>query len=107
MDDGQQGVTPEAAGVAEQDLAGLRREFRALRRARRVSQAEAARFLGVSQATVSAFEQGSYGRIRKGTLAGMWRLVGVWRQAQGEAGPDEALAGREGACGHCHRLLPA
>lgn len=57
------------------DVGDLRRRFRALRAARRLSQADAALLLGVSQATISSFEHGRHAHIRPATLLAIEAFV--------------------------------
>lgn len=70
----------EAIGANPIDLNALREEFKRLRRERRISQAEVAERLHASQATISAFEKGTYTRIRKAMLRGIIWYVSVWKQ---------------------------
>lgn len=65
------------------DVDVLREDFRALRRRRRLSQAEVACLLEVSQATISAFEQGKHHRIRPKTLRGLTDIVVLWKHKGG------------------------
>ena len=65
------------------DVDILREDFRALRRRRRMSQAEVAGLLEVSQATISAFEQGKHHRIRPETLRGLTEIVALWKHKGG------------------------
>ncbi len=67
------------AKLIDIDINALRKEFRDLRRARRLSQKEVADILKVSQATVSALEKGRYGTMRKKSLMGVWKLVQFWK----------------------------
>ena len=65
------------------DVDVLREDFRALRRRGRMSQAEVAGLLKVSQATISAFEQGKHHRIRPKTLRGLADIVALWKHKGG------------------------
>jgi DNA-binding XRE family transcriptional regulator len=57
------------------DVGELRRRFCAMRSARRLSQADVAALLGVSQATISSFEHGRHALIRPGTLLALRAFV--------------------------------
>lgn len=57
------------------DVDDLRRRFCAMRTARRLSQADVATLLGVSQATISSFEHGRHMLIRPGTLLALRAFV--------------------------------
>lgn len=75
-------LSPETRGAPiEIDLAALRKQFRALRAGRGLSQADAAALLRVSQATVSAFEHGRHRAVRAETLLAMRSLVITWRES--------------------------
>jgi DNA-binding transcriptional regulator YiaG len=66
----------------EADLKELKRLFKELREARRISQTTIAERLKVSQATISAFEQNPYSTMRRKTLEGIRAQVQIW---QGDA----------------------
>ena len=94
------------------DIDALRKDFCALRRRCRMSQLEVAGVLEVSQATISAFEQGKHHRIRSKTLRGLWDIVALWkRKGANEAQnskmiPDVTVVRRtgppaDGFCGRC------
>ncbi len=74
--------------LIEVDIDTLREEFRALRRRRRMSQADVAGLLEISQATISAFEQGRHHRIRPKTLRGLWDIVALWKRKGGLEGEE-------------------
>lgn len=57
----------------------LRSEFTRLRKARKMTQAGVAAHLGVRQATISAFELGKSGTMRKDHLDKIVELVQAWR----------------------------
>ena len=58
----------------------LRTEFKRLRKERGQTQGDIAKRLSVSQATISAFEQGKYGAVRKKTLNSIYNLVRFWKK---------------------------
>lgn len=95
--------------LLEIDIDTLREDFRALRRRRRMSQADVAGLLEVSQATISAFEQGKHHRIRPKTLRGLTDIVALWMRKGGvEAQRSNSnLSGRHpedsGMADHCPR----
>jgi len=66
--------------LLEIDLDLLRTDFKQLRRQYRLSQAQAARSLHVSQATLSAFENGKHTLPRPQTLLGIREMVLHWQQ---------------------------
>lgn len=110
----------EDGNLVDVDIEALRHEFRRLRTARRLSQSDVANLLGVSQATISAFEQGSYPTMRKKSLRGVLKLVQFWRGesdrvVQGDfasrqmvgipsSPPREELPPTE--CPNCHAQIP-
>ena len=80
MDRGGVSESFEDSELFDVDIDTLRNEFRVLRKERRLSQSEVAKLLGVSQATISAYEHGSYDRVRKATLIGITKLVQFWNR---------------------------
>jgi DNA-binding XRE family transcriptional regulator len=110
-------TTPD---ILEVDREKLQKEFTDLRGKRGMSQLEVAKLLGVSQATISAFEHEAYDRIRKTTLKGIYRLVQFWKgdaaaaaQATAGSGKTVSLLDRKGpqnltpeACPSCRKALP-
>ena len=113
--------TFDDATLRDVDMDALKTEFRELRKARRLSQGAVADLLKVSQATISAFEKGTYPTVRKKTLNGIWKLVQFWRRdssriVKGDfvdrrivAVPDRNDAGRNHMpleCPHCHGGIP-
>ncbi len=99
------------------DTEKLRDEFRSLRRRRKLSQADVAALLDVSQATVSSFEQEKHHRIRSKTLRGIRDIVASWKR-ESVSGPSEPGANRgiverrepggqtEVACAQCGVRVP-
>ncbi len=97
--------------LIEIDIDALREDFCTLRRRRRMSQSEVAGLLEVSQATISAFEQGKHHRIRSKTLRGLWDIVALWKrkgdtEAQNSTILSDGMGRRRtdsGAAGPCPR----
>ncbi len=87
------------------DVGDLRRRFRALRAARGLSQADAARVLGVSQATISSFEHGRHAQIRPATLLAIDAFV---RNVAHEERRAARIVVRRGStdCAWCGSRLP-
>jgi DNA-binding transcriptional regulator YiaG len=85
-----------ADALVDIDTAALRTQFRALRAARGLSQADAAAVLHISQATVSAFEHGRHAAVRADTLLALHSLVVAWRK--GRRGKTRAVLDRNREC---------
>ncbi len=106
-------VSPSRVPV-EIDTAALRGQFRGMRAARGLSQAAAAALLGVSQATISAFESGKFAAVRDATLLAIRALVGSWQGAGDTARTSplprivvvEPPADAPGGCVWCGSPLP-
>lgn len=100
------------------DINRLRDEFRSLRRQRRVSQADVAGLLKVSQATISSFEQGKHAQVRSKTLLQIHRMVSFWKQGKTSASEAPTLrrsvvslggpqVGARSNCSRCGNPVPA
>jgi transcriptional regulator with XRE-family HTH domain len=100
----------------EIDTAALRREFRKLRAARKLSQADVAALLGISQAAVSDFERGKFASVRPRTLLAIRSLLSTWPQKKGARQSKSSLrrivlvepqGESVNACLWCGSVLPA
>lgn len=96
------------------DTEKLRDEFRSLRRRRKLSQADVAALLDVSQATISSFEQGKHPQIRSKTLRGIRDIAAFWkRESASTPGANrgiverrEPVAQTEVPCAQCGVRVP-
>jgi transcriptional regulator with XRE-family HTH domain len=75
----------QPGAIVDIDFDSFRKEFKLLRSQRRLSQQDVAELLEISQATVSAFENGRYHKINRETLAGINRLLEFWKTHQVES----------------------
>jgi len=69
----------QPGAIVDIDFDTFRKEFKILRNQRRLSQQDVAELLQISQATVSAFENGRYHKINRETLSGINRLLEFWK----------------------------
>ncbi len=99
----------------EIDTTALRREFRKLRAARKLSQADVAALLGISQAAVSDFERGKFASVRPRTLLAIRSLLSTWSQKGAQRSKSslrrivlaEPLGESVNTCLWCGAALPA
>ena len=110
----------EEVVAVEIDIEELRKEFRQLRKARKLSQREAGDLVGLSQAFVSAFEKGTYSKNRADSLNHVWKQVQFWKRDSGKivdgAFPShgvisvpaagDKLHGLGTTCPSCSRVVP-
>jgi transcriptional regulator with XRE-family HTH domain len=75
----------QPGAIIDIDFDSFRKEFKILRNQRRLSQQDVAELLQISQATVSAFENGRYHKINRETLTGINRLLEFWKTHQAES----------------------
>ncbi|HEO70304.1 MAG TPA: helix-turn-helix domain-containing protein, partial [Candidatus Hydrogenedentes bacterium] len=66
--------------LVEVDVEDLRDRLRKGRKLRKMSQGEVGDLVGVSQATISAFEKGQYPSMRRSTLSAIRNLVQFWEK---------------------------
>ena len=112
-------MTEETVAV-EIDITRLRKEFRELRKARKLSQKEAGDLVGLSQAFISAFEKGTYSKNRPDSLNQVWKQVQFWKRDSSKivdgAFPShgvitvparrENIHGPRTTCPNCGKVIP-
>jgi DNA-binding XRE family transcriptional regulator len=104
--------TGSEASLLDIDLDRLRADFKLLRNQYRLSQARAARSLRVSQATLSAFENGKHTLPRPQTILGIRDMVLHWKRRNEDDSEQGAHIAtipqrREDACILCGNPAPS